>query len=42
VTEKTIDFLLLDTPKNFYRANGHSHQRPGLTIYLTIGRSIRA
>jgi protein-glucosylgalactosylhydroxylysine glucosidase len=33
-TQKTIDFLLLDTPKNFYRLNGHNHQRPGLTIYL--------
>jgi hypothetical protein len=29
-----IDALLLDTPKNRYRANGHNHQRPGLTIYL--------
>ena len=29
-----IDALLLDTPKNHYRANGHVHQRPGLTIYL--------
>jgi hypothetical protein len=33
-TQKTIDFLLLDTPKNLYRVNGHNHQRPGLTIYL--------
>jgi hypothetical protein len=29
-----IDALLLDTPKNVYRLNGHNHQRPGLTIYL--------
>jgi hypothetical protein len=29
-----IDALLMDTPKNAYRANGHNHQRPGLTIYL--------
>jgi len=29
-----VDALLLDTPKNRYRANGHNHQRPGLTIYL--------
>jgi hypothetical protein len=32
--ELAIDALLLDTPKNTYRANGHNHQRPGLTIYL--------
>jgi protein-glucosylgalactosylhydroxylysine glucosidase len=32
--ELAIDALLLDTPKNGYRANGHNHQRPGLTIYL--------
>jgi protein-glucosylgalactosylhydroxylysine glucosidase len=32
--ELAIDALLLDTPKNVYRANGHNHQRPGLTIYL--------
>ena len=29
-----IEALLLDTPKNVYRVNGHNHQRPGLTIYL--------
>jgi hypothetical protein len=29
-----VDALLLDTPKNHYRKNGHNHQRPGLTIYL--------
>jgi hypothetical protein len=29
-----IDALLMDTPKNGYRPNGHNHQRPGLTIYL--------
>ena len=32
--ELAIDALLLDTPKNRYRSNGHNHQRPGLTIYL--------
>jgi hypothetical protein len=32
--DMAIDALLLDTPKNRYRANGHNHQRPGLTIYL--------
>jgi len=32
--KKAVDALLLDTPKNHYRANGHNHQRPGLTIYL--------
>lgn len=32
--EKAVDALLLDTPKNHYRKNGHNHQRPGLTIYL--------
>ena len=32
--ERAIDALLMDTPKNVYRANGHNHQRPGLTIYL--------
>jgi hypothetical protein len=33
-TGRAIDALLLDTPKNVHRANGHNHQRPGLTIYL--------
>jgi hypothetical protein len=32
--ERAVDALLLHTPKNHYRANGHNHQRPGLTIYL--------
>jgi hypothetical protein len=32
--ERAIDALLMDTPKNHYRKNGHNHQRPGLTIYL--------
>ncbi|MGD9635826.1 MAG: hypothetical protein AB7I57_04230, partial [Pirellulales bacterium] len=32
--DRAVDALLLDTPKNFYRRNGHNHQRPGLTIYL--------
>jgi hypothetical protein len=31
---RAVDALLLDTPKNAYRPNGHNHQRPGLTIYL--------
>jgi hypothetical protein len=31
---RAVDALLLDTAKNRYRANGHNHQRPGLTIYL--------
>jgi hypothetical protein len=31
---RAIDALLIGTPKNRYRANGHNHQRPGLTIYL--------
>jgi hypothetical protein len=31
---RAVDALLLDTPKNRYRANGHNHQRPGLTVYL--------
>jgi hypothetical protein len=33
-TERAVDALLLDTPKNHYRLNGHNHQRSGLTIYL--------
>jgi hypothetical protein len=32
--DRAVDVLLMDTPKNVYRANGHNHQRPGLTIYL--------
>jgi hypothetical protein len=32
--DMAIDALLMDTPKNVYRSNGHNHQRPGLTIYL--------
>jgi len=32
--ERAVDALLMDTPKNRYRRNGHNHQRPGLTIYL--------
>jgi len=32
--DKAVAALLMDTPKNVYRANGHNHQRPGLTIYL--------
>lgn len=33
-TDRAIDALLLDTPKNHYGLNGHVYQRPGLTIYL--------
>jgi hypothetical protein len=32
--ERAVDALLMDTPKNVYRKNGHHHQRPGLTVYL--------
>lgn len=32
--KRAVEALLLDTPKNTYRRNGHNHQRPGLTIYL--------
>lgn len=32
--ELAVDALLMESPKNVYRANGHNHQRPGLTIYL--------
>ena len=32
--EKAIDFLLLDTPKNRYLANGHNYQRLNLPLYL--------
>lgn len=32
--DRAVEALLLDTPKNHYRPNGHNHQRPGLTIYL--------
>jgi hypothetical protein len=32
--ERAIDALMLDTPKNVFRANGHNNQRAGLTIYL--------
>ena len=34
LTDVAVDALLLDTPKNRYRVDGHNHQRPGLTIYL--------
>jgi hypothetical protein len=33
-TDRAIDALLMDTPKNVYRSNGHNYQRPGLAIYL--------
>jgi len=32
--ERAVDTLLMETPKNHFRRNGHNHQRPGLTIYL--------
>jgi hypothetical protein len=32
--ERAIGALLMAAPKNVYRANGHNHQREGLTIYL--------
>jgi len=32
--EEAVDFLLMDTTKNTYLANGHNYQRPGLTVYL--------
>jgi hypothetical protein len=32
--DRAIDALLMTTPKNVYRRNGHNNQRPGLTIYL--------
>ena len=31
---RAVDALLLDTPKNVYRPNGHNYQRPGLGVYL--------
>jgi hypothetical protein len=31
---RAVDALLMDTPKNTYRANGHNYQRPGLSVYL--------
>jgi protein-glucosylgalactosylhydroxylysine glucosidase len=31
---RAVDALLMDTPRNRYRVNGHNHQRPGLTVYL--------
>lgn len=32
--DMAIDALLVDTPKNVYRADGHNYQRPGLALYL--------
>ncbi|MGB9601992.1 MAG: hypothetical protein ACP5MG_10260 [Verrucomicrobiia bacterium] len=32
--ELAIEALLMNTPKNYYRQNGHNHQRANLTIYL--------
>jgi hypothetical protein len=31
---RAVDALLMNVPKNVYRANGHNHQRPGLSVYL--------
>jgi hypothetical protein len=31
---RAVDALLIDTPKNTYRLNGHNYQRPGLSVYL--------
>jgi hypothetical protein len=34
-TNRAVDALLLETPKNHYRLNGHNHQRmPDLPLYL--------
>ncbi|MCX7871941.1 MAG: hypothetical protein N2487_01495 [Verrucomicrobiae bacterium] len=33
-SEKAIDALLMDTPKNRFGLNGHNYQRPNLSIYL--------
>jgi hypothetical protein len=32
--ERAVAALLMDTPKNRFRTNGHNHQRAGLTAYL--------
>lgn len=32
--ELAVKFLLLETPKNRYLANGHNYQRPNLPLYL--------
>jgi hypothetical protein len=32
--ERAVEALLMDTPKNIYRKNGHNHQRPRLSVYL--------
>jgi hypothetical protein len=32
--ERAVDALLMDTPKNTWRANGHNWQRAGLPAYL--------
>jgi len=32
--ETAIDALLLDSPKNTWRVNGHNWQRPNLPLYL--------
>ncbi len=33
-SDRAVDALLLDTPKNHYGLNGQVYQRPNLTIYL--------
>jgi hypothetical protein len=32
--ERAVDILLMDTPKNTWRASGHNWQRAGLPVYL--------
>jgi len=32
--ERAIDTLLMDTPKNTWRASGHNWQRANLPVYL--------
>jgi len=32
--QRAVNALLLDTPKNVYRLNGHNYQRPNLPVYL--------
>ncbi|MCA9257735.1 MAG: hypothetical protein KDA61_00990, partial [Planctomycetales bacterium] len=40
--DKAIDFLLLDTPKNGYLANGHCRQADRLPIYLPANGGLLA
>jgi len=32
--QRAVDALLMNTPRNSFRANGHNHQRAGLPVYL--------